>query len=488
MSLWQRIIVSFVVLAASHLPARADIGLLLNAKLNGQILVGESLTGEGHSSVYLSRICPASPVKLRLCEPGENGSIIQTYEYYHEDQPYEWNVVPLNIYLYGVTDAADRPLFGSPELRRILQEQYRRNYMQDVCTNSTCIADKDANWRDAVAAAFVREMYIFEVRTTVEQDEQFIRTFNARPNVNHYNGFKRNCADFAKLVVNTYFPHSTHRNFLNDFGMTGPKAIARSFSHYSEKHPELEFHVIRIAQVPGTYKRSSDCHEGTEQMFRSKKWIVPLTVIGLQLVGLHEEPILAASYLLTGQFSPDHELRKWPSENAALLHAQITEARAQGDTALARQLRSALQNERVKQLGDEQEWQNYSNRFEEMLKTAIDEGIVADRRQVTGLFRELGENSQVYLDGNGQPWLQQENAGELRRVGLSPDNIFSSQSDSEFALQLLLARTDALLSVKLKHREQWNEFQADWALLERAEQAQPAHGTGSVIAARAPRP
>src|SRR5208282_5642687 len=237
MRLWHRIVFGLLLLAIG-LPARADIGLLLDAKPNVRMELGNALTGAGHAGVYLSRVCPVTPVQLRLCNPGELGSVIQNYDEYEENEPYEWNAIPLSVYLYGVDDPRQRPLFGSPELRQSLQEQLRQKYLQPVCTTERCISDPRANWRDSVAAAFVREIYIFEVDTTPEQDEQFIREFNARANVNHYSGYWRNCADFAKLVVNTHFPHSAHRDVLNDLGATGPKAIARTFTHYAERHPE----------------------------------------------------------------------------------------------------------------------------------------------------------------------------------------------------------------------------------------------------------
>ena len=188
--------------------AHADLGLLLNAKPNDKFEFDTAaLTGEGHAAVYLSRVCPASPVKLRLCAPGELGSVIQNYVNYQEDQPYEWNVVPVSLYLYGVEDPAEKPLLATPELRSLLQEQYREKYLRQLCAGPPCTTSASANWRDSVAASFVREIYIFQVHTTLEQDREFIEKFNSRPNINHYNGFSRNCADFAKLVVDTYFPH-----------------------------------------------------------------------------------------------------------------------------------------------------------------------------------------------------------------------------------------------------------------------------------------
>ena len=121
MRLWLKALFLLFSLAVVHPAARADIGLLLNAKANAHPLpLTAEITGEGHSAVYLSRICPASPVTLRMCGPDEPGAVIQNYEDYMEDQPYEWNIVPLGLYLYGVEDLRDRPLFGSPELRSVL--------------------------------------------------------------------------------------------------------------------------------------------------------------------------------------------------------------------------------------------------------------------------------------------------------------------------------------------------------------------------------
>ena len=330
-----KIFFALCVLAVVPLPARADVGLLLNAKPNVHPeLVKAEIIGEGHSAVYLSNICPETPVKMRLCRPDEQGSVLQNYEDYKEDRPYEWNVVPLSVYLYGVNSMDEKPLFGYPELRTLLQQRYQQTSLREICTTTRCISDPNANWRDAVAAAFVREIYIFEVHTTREQDEAFLREFNARPNVNHYNGFSRNCADFSKMVVDIYFPHSAHRDVINDFGMTGPKAIARSFTHYAEHHPELQLRVVRIEQVPGTYKRSSDCREGTEQTVRSTKWLIPIAVLEAQAI-----PALAGSYLLFGHFNPDHAMRDHPTEDVAVLYEQLNAAKQDGDADREKQLK-----------------------------------------------------------------------------------------------------------------------------------------------------
>jgi len=470
---WYKTLLAVCILTAARLPLRADIGLMLNAKPNVHPeLVKAEIIGEGHSAVYLSNICADTPVKLRLCEPGEQGSVIQNYEDYKEDQPYEWNVVPLSVYLYGVSSMEERPLFAYPEMRTLLQQQYRQTYLREICTTKRCISDIDANWRDSVAASFVREIYMFRVHTMQEQDEQFIREFNARPNVNHYQGVSRN------LVINTYFPHSAHRDVINDFGMTGPKAIARSFTHYAEHHPELQLRIIRIEQVPGTYKRSSDCREGTEQTVRSKKWLIPIAVLEAEAV-----PVLAGSYLLTGHFNPDHDLRNHPSEDVAALYEQLADAMQAGDKDQARQIEARIKAGREQEIGTDEQWQQVRSHFEEILRSAIDDRVMADRRQMETLFRTLASNGRTYLDENGRPWLEVQSGGELRRVGLTAGNVFGTGSSRQLAMQVLLARTNALLTAKSNHRELWPQFQTDWAMLERAQQELP-QGRHSVMTAR----
>jgi hypothetical protein len=112
--------------------ARADTGVVLNESLDTSVA---RITGSGHTAVYLSRICPdGSPVKMRLCLPGEQGSIVSNYTTLGEDQPYEWNIVPLSVYLYGVEDPGDRPLVSSKAIKAALEDRYRDKYLAAICT------------------------------------------------------------------------------------------------------------------------------------------------------------------------------------------------------------------------------------------------------------------------------------------------------------------------------------------------------------------
>jgi hypothetical protein len=254
------------------------------------------------------------------------------------------------------------------------------------------------------------------MKTTPEEDARLVEEFNALPNENRYNGFTRNCADFARTLVNRYFPNSAKPDHLNDFGMTSPKAIAKSFSRYGEKRPELEFTAERFDQLPGPIQRSSPCRKGTEVSFRLKKWFIPLLV-----VRSHELPFFVAAYAITGRFNPDHELKRYPAE-----------------MPLSRM-----------------ELEKYRDQFREILDTAVADGVFANAGEVKGYLKELGRDGKARLDADGRPLLD---AGG-RSVGITPSNLLGPDSDPAMAYKLMLSRIDGLLSKPA------TGFESEWKLL-----------------------
>ena len=439
---------------------RADVGIVLNESLDTSVA---RITGSGHSAVYLSRVCPESPVKLRLCRSGEAGSVISNYTTLGEDQPFEWNVVPLNIYLYGVEDAANRPLFGSGKVKHALEERYRFQYLTGYCGSESCQKSNKAEWREMVAATISRSLYIFVVKTTVEQDEQFIAAFNAAPNQNHFNGVARNCATFTRSVMNTYFPHSTKPDYINDFGMTSPKAIAHSFTKYAVKHPDSDFRILHFAQVPGTYKRSSECRDGTEQLYHSKKLLVPMAIFAD-----HELAVVAGSYLLTGRFNPEHESERYPTEEAAELNYELKLAKAENNQDVARTLEAANRTERADVVGTSQEWKLYHDAFDDVVASAVREEAIPSRDYLNRVFRRLDQEGTPVVDANGSVSMTINSGGEVRTIGLSANNILAPASDSQMAYQVMLARVDRVLSSPKHSRENIRELKTDWELLDQA--------------------
>jgi hypothetical protein len=425
--------------------ANADVGVVLNESLNESV---DRISETGHSAVYFSRICAESPVKLRLCCPGENGSVMSNYINIGEDQSFEWNVVPLNIYLYGIEDPRNRPFFGSYKIKHLLEERYQERYLAPLCASASCKNSEKSEWREMVAATLIRSVYIFVINTTEEQDRKLIAEFNDSQNKNHFNGVTRNCADFTRRVINTYFPNATHPDYLNDFGMTSPKAIARSFTRYARKHPELNLRVLHFAQVPGTIERSREVRDGTEQLYRSKKFLIPLLIFAD-----HELPVVAASYLLTGRFNPEHEFEHRPA---------LEEPSAQ-----SRPSENISHEERTRIIGTSKEWSEYRKAFNSMVANDLRQ-YPADGRDWDHVFKRFDETGTPSIDDNGLLWMNTSENGQPVKVGLSASNALAPDSDPQLAGKLLLARVRDVLKSPKHNRETMSEFLQDWATLQRA--------------------
>ena len=438
--------------------AHADAGVVLNESLDTSVA---RITGSGHSAVYLSRICPDnSPVKMRLCRPGEQGSVLSNYTTLGEDQPYEWNIVPLSVYLYGVEDPGDRPLVSSKAIKAALEERYRDKYLAAICTGQRCRTGKSAEWREMVGATLERSLYMFVVKTSVEQDRALIAEFNSLPNVNHFNGMTRNCADFTRRVLDAYYPGAVKPDYLNDFLMTSPKAAARSLTHYAEKHPESDFRVLHFSQVPGTIKRSSECRSGTEQLYHSKKLVVPLAVFAWQGV-----PAVAASYAITGRFNPERQFEAHASAEAAGTAGNQSPEIGSGFTVSVRELAAEGKSERETIVGTKDEWKQVQDRFEAAVDEAIRNEVIPDRIYLKRVFKKLGESSTISVDADGALWMNFAGEEPPLRIGISASNIFAAGSDPQFAYQIILARMEDELKSPKHSRETMLDFKQDWTLL-----------------------
>ncbi len=426
--------------------ANGDVGVVLNESLDTSL---DRITGTGHSAVYFSRICPDSPVRLRLCGPGEHGSVMSNYINIGEDQSFEWNVVPLNVYLYGVEDIQNRPIFGSYKIKHVLEERYRMNYLSSLCAGAPCMNSYKSEWREMVAATLIRSVYIFVIDTTEEQDRKLIAEFNDSPNENHFNGVTRNCADFTRRVINTYFQNATRPDYLNDFGMTSPKAVARSFTRYGLRHPESNLRVLHFAQVPGTIKRSREVRAGTEQLYRSKKFLIPMILFADPAV-----PAVAGSYLLTGRFNPGREFERHPA--------------VQGVPPQDKQSGTVTPEERARVVGTPTDWKEYRKAFDSMVVENIQEDIIDNRGDLKRFFKHFDERGTPFVDEHGLLWMETSVNGKSNKVGLSASNVLAQDSDPRLAHELLLTRIDHVLKSPKHSREPMSEFVQDWATLQSA--------------------
>ena len=260
-------------------------------------------TATGHAAVYLSGVCAETPVVLRPCAPGETGIVLSRYD---GVGGYDWVAIPLIPYLYAVDRAEDVPLFANAKMTLFLRDRYRRQYLEDVAPDGKNGGTPGGNWYQLVGSAYDRTIYGFEIQTTAEQDERLIRQYNAAPNRSHFHLLSNNCADFAKHVMNFYYPKSLHRSLVADLGMTTPKQMAKLLTRYSDRHPDIHFSRLIISQVPGSMPRSSAVHGVVESFFKSKKYMVPSTVVSPIFAGCVAAVYVGAG---AGRFEPGHNAK-----------------------------------------------------------------------------------------------------------------------------------------------------------------------------------
>jgi hypothetical protein len=315
------IVLAVLVSAMGGLLARADAALLMEEPY----AEFGAFNPTGHAAIYLNHVCAESPTRLRPCRPGEPGAVISRY---HKIDGYDWLAIPLVPYLYAVERVEDVPTTADAELEASMRDRYRRNhllaYAPDIAEGKKAGEAPNGEWTQLIGASYDRRIYGFQIETTQEEDEQFMNKYNDNRDDGHFNLLFHNCADFSRTLLNVYYPHSIHRNFFVDLGITTPKQVARSLTKYADRHPELTFATFMIPQVPGSIKRSHPIDGVVESVVKSKKYVLPLAVLTPEVAAG-----LVVAYLTDGRFKApkDATVEIVPGEPVAKTADSVSEPR-----------------------------------------------------------------------------------------------------------------------------------------------------------------
>ncbi|MGI9035994.1 MAG: hypothetical protein ACR2GD_08145 [Pyrinomonadaceae bacterium] len=453
------IILLFVILFA---PAKvnADISLLIHEATGYS---GE-MTGAGHVTVYLSNVCTDPPLVLRQCRVGEpKGVVVATYPEFGPNSDYKWFAMPVLQYLYAVDSEQQIPLYANGKIRSFLRETSRVKYLSKIVPRSSETGLPPGRWSGVLGAAMNRDLYAFTVKTTPEQDLRFLEKYSTSPKGNDFNIMFNNCADFTRGIVNFYFPKSASRDFINDFGMTTPKALARSFKGYAAKRPDLLFYITKYPQIDGTILRSSSIRNFTETAFTSKKYVITQLLTKPSLLA-----IFAGTYFLTGYFDVDSAYRSYPSAAAARLNLEKNNlkqsASAENEKILA-DIKARQKTEKERVFGEKRGWEIYRLAFYPMLEKAVKERLFADKNEVKSFFGDLEQQSTPFYDERGDLMLRVNNYGQEATLGLTRRNILGANSDTRLAYKLMLAKVKYELEASEKDRETMETFQENWQML-----------------------
>lgn len=419
----------FVLMLACAGFARASATLLLEEPY-GKL---GFFTATGHAAVYLSGVCAATPVMLRPCLPGELGVVISRYD---GVDGYDWLAIPLIPYLYAVEQPEDIPLFADPKMVLFLRDQYRRKYLEQVAPDLENGKTPGGNWYELVGSSYDRAAYAFEIETTAAQDVAFIKKYNSSLNRSHFHLTYRNCADFAKDVINFYYPHALHRSIVADAGITTPKQMAKTLLKFSDRNSELQFTRFVIPQAPGSAARSTQVHGVVESFLKSKKYIVPTAVVNPILAGC-----VLAVYEGTGAGRFD------PARKALVYNAE-------------RGLEKPIGAE------DRRAYQLELNH----LVAALSAESSDDRAEKWG---RVLHSSAPGFDAAGRPILLIHEGEDLLSVGVSGSNLLTNDAAERFTQGMLEARLRAELKRGSSPKVSENDVERDWSLLQKALNGDP---------------
>jgi len=415
-------LVSLLVSAFAPNSAQAQATLLLEEPYS----YDGTFAGTGHAAVYLSRVCAETPTVLRRCNPGERGVVISRY---HHIEGRDWIAVPLIPYLYAVENPGDIPLYANPKLVAFLRNQYLKK--MDLTGSDRY---------QAVGSAYDRTTYGFRIETTPEQDDELIRRLNSESNRESYQLMKRNCADFVKQIVNSYYPHAVHRSIIGDIGVMTPKQAAKSLAHSAKHHPQMQLTTFIIPQVPGL-KRSKPVHGVLESLVLAKKYVTPVLVFHPFLVAGVE-----AAYWTGWRFDP---------AKRALIFDPVRGL----ETPLTVAQRAS---------------------YEKSLATMKRENIGAE---LLPDWQKFQAHTDPQFDATGNPFLQARAQDTTTQIGICRNNAFRLAAPPELVEGLLFARLEQELKPKKPAHASRQQIESDLNLLQQATKATEASLAAGVAGA-----
>jgi hypothetical protein len=138
--------------------ARADVVLFIEDPIN---FLGH-VSSTGHAALLVEGLCSDDHIHIRLCKPGEDGSVMSRYKGING---YDWLAMPPGPYLFAVDSADEVPATASIVEVDRLRMDYRANHVGGFADDPP-----EYGWVQLLGASYRRKMICIRVHTTGEQD------------------------------------------------------------------------------------------------------------------------------------------------------------------------------------------------------------------------------------------------------------------------------------------------------------------------------
>jgi hypothetical protein len=499
-----------LVVLAIPTPSRADIGIIVLEPISALGF----FTRVGHAGTYFSNICQdGSPIKMRLCRPGESGGVVSKYAPLSQHEDYDWAIVPFEEFLHGVASRELAPLIGTPKLQSAI-ERFNFGPLFSSALKTTMPGElPDGQWRTALATRFDRNIYILTVETSADDDAIIVAAFNAAANKSQFNFFYRNCSNQAKGIFDLILPQSDAiGDRTGGITMETPKGLAKALVALALEQPDVRLRVRRYAQIAGTFARSRDVLFPMENTYRNISF-APWWFFG----GFREVAFGAMFYHeLMSPFGLLEASRDFISPKAAALTVEQRKLRQRQDAvrfALASahtdsarratlsevnvgvvrrlgEIRTEKDAEVTRVAGSAARWRELETEFRSMMRTLSERPFIPEplqepltRFQPNGslsqpLLQYFEASGTFHVDSVRGPWVTLPLVeGDMQSTGLSTAKVLDG--DPRVALLILAAVIDYNLYQSDARREDIAYVDELFALFRRASASIDGQAAGS---------
>ncbi|HEY0796210.1 MAG TPA: hypothetical protein VGD64_10555 [Acidisarcina sp.] len=211
--------------------SRADVALLVEDPAGYKGFLSDS----GHLAIWISDACVGVEGRITPCNGG-GGVVLSSTSYWLRKG---WAAIPAQTYLDGVAGKSET-IAWSDTLHAAYPEvpiNYGRKY---------------------IGRLNHRGVYVLRLHTSSEQDAQVLEGIQQGRNQFHYAVWTNNCSDFARQVLQLYFPGEFGRRIFPDFGITTPHGVANRLWKLAKKTPALDMRVYYIPRRT----RAGHIHDG----------------------------------------------------------------------------------------------------------------------------------------------------------------------------------------------------------------------------------
>jgi hypothetical protein len=228
----------------------------------------------GHLSIWISDVCVGTDGVVDSCGGGD-GTVLSSTSYWSASG---WAAIPARLYFEGKAN----------ELAGVTWSNTLSNFYPAIPVDYG---------RKYIGRLGHRGAYVIRIHTSSEEDSEVIERIQRSRNTFRYAVFYRNCSDFARQILDLYFPGQFRRKLIPDFGISTPHGVANRFWKVGQKNPQLQMQVYYIPRRnPGSHLLNGPTKGICEAAVTDVKYAVPLLIY---------QPVIyaafAACYLATDQ-------------------------------------------------------------------------------------------------------------------------------------------------------------------------------------------